>query len=77
MLTSLYGRPLLDAARLKALVTTGQVRYVLGRPACAANGCQDVVRWARAHTHDVSAAAGLPRGTVYRLSVKPAAARGH
>jgi 4-amino-4-deoxy-L-arabinose transferase-like glycosyltransferase len=72
MLTSLYGRPLLSAAQLERLVATGQVRYVLGRPACAASGCQDVVRWARAHTRDVSAAAGLPRGTVYRLSVKPA-----
>jgi hypothetical protein len=68
MLTSLYGRPLLDAARLRALVTTGQVRYMLGRPACAANGCQDVVRWARAHTRDVSPGAGQPRGTLYRLT---------
>jgi hypothetical protein len=68
MLTSLYGRPLLNAAQLRRLVAAGQVRYVLGRPACAANGCQDVVRWARAHAHDVSAAAGQPRGTLYRLT---------
>ena len=77
MLTSLYGRTLLDGARLQQLVAGGQARYILGRPACSRSGCADVIRWARAHTRDVSAAAGLPAHTLYRLTVAPAAARTH
>jgi 4-amino-4-deoxy-L-arabinose transferase-like glycosyltransferase len=77
MLTSLYGRPLLDGARLQQLVAAGQARYILGRPACSSTGCADVIRWARAHTRDVSAAAGLPAHTLYRLTVAPAGGRTH
>jgi 4-amino-4-deoxy-L-arabinose transferase-like glycosyltransferase len=68
MLTSLYGRPLVGPAGLRRLVATGQVRYaLLGATACSRRGCPPVVRWARTHARDVSAAAGQPRGTVYRL----------
>jgi 4-amino-4-deoxy-L-arabinose transferase-like glycosyltransferase len=70
MLTSLYGRPLLTGAQLQHLVARGQVRYLLGRPACGASACVDVMRWARAHTRDVSALAGQPGGTLYRLSAR-------
>jgi 4-amino-4-deoxy-L-arabinose transferase-like glycosyltransferase len=68
MLTSLYDQPLLGPAGLQRLVATGQVRYaLLGRTSCTRRGCPAVVRWARTHARDVSAAAGQPRGTVYRL----------
>jgi hypothetical protein len=77
MLTSIDGRPLLDAAQLNGLVASGQVRYaLLGRTACTAQGCADAVRWARAHARDVSAAAGQQPGTVYRLSTTPTARTG-
>jgi 4-amino-4-deoxy-L-arabinose transferase-like glycosyltransferase len=77
MLTSLYGRPLLDAAQLQQLVASGQVRYaLLGRAACTPTGCPDAVRWARAHARDVSAAAGQPAGTVYRLGATPVTGKG-
>jgi hypothetical protein len=72
MLTSLYGRPLLDAAQLRHYVATGQVRYLLGKATCGSGGCADVLRWARKHARDVSTAAGQPRGTLYRLTVAPA-----
>jgi 4-amino-4-deoxy-L-arabinose transferase-like glycosyltransferase len=74
MLTSLYGRPLLGAARLQQLVATGQVRYALLGPAsCSSRGCAPSVRWARAHSRDVSVAAGQLPGTVYRLTTTPTA----
>jgi 4-amino-4-deoxy-L-arabinose transferase-like glycosyltransferase len=74
MLTSLHGRPLLDAARLEQLVATGQVRYaLLGRASCSSRGCAPAVRWARAHSRDVSAAAGQRPGTVYRLTTTTSA----
>ena len=69
MLTSLYARPLLDAAQLKHLVATGQVRYMLGRGSCGSTHCPPVVRWARAHAHDVSKSAGLPAGTITQLTL--------
>ncbi|MEA2323240.1 MAG: hypothetical protein QOD81_3090 [Solirubrobacteraceae bacterium] len=76
MLTSLYGRPLLDAAHLQRLVATGQVRYaLLGRAACSSSGCASAIRWARAHSRDVSVAAHQPRGTVYRLTAMPPTGR--
>jgi 4-amino-4-deoxy-L-arabinose transferase-like glycosyltransferase len=72
MFTSLDGRPLLDAAQVEHLVASGQLRYAwLGRTACSANGCTDAIRWAIAHARDVSATAGQPPGTVYRLSTTP------
>jgi 4-amino-4-deoxy-L-arabinose transferase-like glycosyltransferase len=77
MLTSIYGRPLLDAAHLKSLVASGQVRYaLLGRASCTATGCPSAVRWARTHARDVSAAAGQKPGTVYRLTTTPTARTG-
>jgi hypothetical protein len=77
MLTSLYGRPLLDAARLQQLVATGQVRYaLLGRASCSSTGCSGAVRWALRHSRDVSAAAGQPPGTVSRFTVPVTSARG-
>jgi len=72
MLTSLYGRPLLDGARLQQLVAEGQVRYAL----LGAAGHSDAARWARAHARDVSAAAGQPRGTLYRLTATATARTG-
>ena len=68
MLTSLYDEPLLGPAGLQHLVATGQVRYaLLGRTSYTRRGCPAVVRWAHTHARDVSAAAGQPGGTVYRL----------
>ena len=68
MLTSLYGRPLLDAAKLRQLVAAGQVRYVLGRSSCRTKPCSEVMRWASAHSHDVSASAGQLHGTLFQLT---------
>jgi hypothetical protein len=64
MLTSLAGRPLLGPGRLARLVASGQARYAL----IGGGGSAPVIRWERAHARDVSVAAGLPRGTLYRLS---------
>jgi 4-amino-4-deoxy-L-arabinose transferase-like glycosyltransferase len=76
MLTSLYGRPLLDAARLKQLVASGQVRYaLLGKASCSSNGCAAAIRWAIGHSRDVSAAAHQPKGTLYRLTTTPSPGR--
>ncbi len=72
MLTSLYGRPLLTPAELAGMVQRGDVRFVLlGRGTCSlrsARTCAPVVRWARDHATDVSAAAGLRPGTIAALS---------
>jgi hypothetical protein len=76
MLTSLYGRPLLTGRQLERLVATGQVRYLLGSSACSPEGCANVFRWVRSHAHDVSAAAGQPHGTLFRLSAPATAAKG-
>jgi 4-amino-4-deoxy-L-arabinose transferase-like glycosyltransferase len=70
MLTSLYDRPLLSAAKLAAKVSAGEVRYVLlGRTTCPkrAARCVPVLRWARRHGTDVSRAAGQRTGTLYLL----------
>ncbi|MDX6728164.1 MAG: hypothetical protein QOK49_2969 [Baekduia sp.] len=64
MLTSLDGRPLVGPDRLARLVAAGEVRYAM----LGSGGGAPVLRWAKAHAHDVSAAAGLPRGQLYRLS---------
>ena len=58
-LTSVYGRPLLGARDLRRAVAAGQVRYILGREA---GTVRPSWRWASAHSHDVSHAAGLPAG---------------
>jgi hypothetical protein len=75
MLTSLYGRPLLNATQLQHLVATGQVRYMLGKATCGSGGCAEVLKWARAHARDVSAAASRPRGTLFRLGTSPVKAK--
>jgi 4-amino-4-deoxy-L-arabinose transferase-like glycosyltransferase len=68
MLTSYQGQPLLSPTQLAQLVRTGQVRYILmGAGSCTKAGCAPVVSWARAHAHDVSLAAGVPRGTLFEL----------
>ncbi len=71
MLTSYHARPLLTPAQLAHLVATGRVRYVMvGRRRCTPGGtlaCVPVVRWARAHSVDVSRAAGVPPGSLWRL----------
>jgi 4-amino-4-deoxy-L-arabinose transferase-like glycosyltransferase len=71
MLTSLRGRPLLDGTQLRQLVATGQVRFLLGQARCGSGACAVVLRWAGRHAVDVSAAAGQPPGTLYRLTVAP------
>ena len=69
MLTSYAGRPLLTAAQLAQLVRSGQVRHVLmGSGDCTRSGCAPVIRWAHAHAHDVSRAAGVAPGTLFALS---------
>jgi 4-amino-4-deoxy-L-arabinose transferase-like glycosyltransferase len=73
VLTNVGGTPLMTPQQLAAEVASGQVRYVLlGRGTCARSTprpCAGVLRWALAHGHDVSRAAGVgPRGTLYRLS---------
>jgi 4-amino-4-deoxy-L-arabinose transferase-like glycosyltransferase len=67
------GRPLVTAARLAALVTSGAVRYGL-----LSDNPAPGVQWALRHGHDVSRAAGLPPRTLYRLTATarpPATAR--
>ncbi|MDX6689814.1 MAG: hypothetical protein QOG15_1271 [Solirubrobacteraceae bacterium] len=77
LLTSLYKRPLVTGAQLQHLVATSQVRYaLLGRVNCGPTTCTDAVRWAHAHSRDVSSAAGQPPGTVYRLLPAPGGAGG-
>lgn len=73
MLSSLNRRPLLSAVQLARSVRAGDVRYILiGRGTCSprsAQACAPVLRWARAHSTDVSAAAGLRSGTLSQLSI--------
>ncbi len=75
MLTSLGGRPLLTPRQLERKVAGGQVRYLLtGRGTCAGrpvSQCVPVLRWARAHSTDVSAAVGLRRDSLARLRTAP------
>jgi 4-amino-4-deoxy-L-arabinose transferase-like glycosyltransferase len=72
ILTNVDGRPLMTAHRLAALVARDRVRYaLLGRSACATappGQCAPAVRWALRHAHDVSAAAGVPPGTIAALT---------
>jgi 4-amino-4-deoxy-L-arabinose transferase-like glycosyltransferase len=72
ILTNVGGRPLMTAHRLAGLVARGRVRYaLLGRSACATappGQCAPAVRWALRHAHDVSAAAGVPPGTIAALT---------
>jgi hypothetical protein len=72
VLTNVGGRPLLTPAELARMVAGGDVRYVLlGRGTCsprAARACAPILRWAVGHATDVSRAARVPAGTLYRLS---------
>lgn len=70
MLTSYNGRPLLTPVQLSRLVAAGDVRYfLLGRGNCTRARCAPVIRWARAHTRDISAGAGVGRpGTLFELT---------
>ena len=88
MLTSLYGRPLTSVKQLATAVRTGQARYaLLGKGRCKRPGehvpdCAPAVLWARSHSFDVSARAGVRAGLLYRLtssatSAKAAAAPVH
>jgi 4-amino-4-deoxy-L-arabinose transferase-like glycosyltransferase len=73
MLAGEGGRPLVTPAHLAALVSSGAVRYGL-----LSNDRVPTVQWALRHGHDVSAAAGLPPRTLYRLTATarpPATAR--
>ncbi len=68
MLTTWRGRPLVSAADLVAKVRAGQVRHLLlderGCSSKDAPSCTPAVRWALAHSTDVSAAAGLGPGRI-------------
>jgi hypothetical protein len=73
MLTGEGGRALVSPARLAALAASGSVRYGL-----LARGSAPVLSWALHHARDVSAAARLPTGTLYRFTATappPATAR--
>jgi hypothetical protein len=73
MLAGEGGRPLIAPTRLSALVAQGSVRYAL-----LSRGSAPAVIWALHHGRDVSRAAGLPTGTLYRLTATarpPATAR--
>jgi 4-amino-4-deoxy-L-arabinose transferase-like glycosyltransferase len=77
MLTSYSNRPLLTPAQLARLVAAGKVRYILiGRGEGSPRSkpyAPPVVRWARAHSVDVSRATGVgPPGTLSRFTSVPA-----
>jgi hypothetical protein len=40
----------------------------MGSGDCTRSGCAPVIRWAHAHAHDVSRAAGVAPGTLFALS---------
>ncbi len=72
-LTTVEGRLLIPSERLAALVSAGGVRYAFLSAPCqsppsATNAdCSAPAAWVRAHGTDVSAAAGLPSGTLWKL----------
>ncbi|HEX5309899.1 MAG TPA: glycosyltransferase family 39 protein [Solirubrobacteraceae bacterium] len=73
MLTTYNGRPFTSVPALKGAIARREVRYAFinsfcGRPATAITaGCAASSRWVRAHASDVSRAAGLPPGVLWRL----------
>jgi hypothetical protein len=83
VLTTYNGMPFVGAAKLARLVRAREVRYAtLPRGHCTARfagraRCSPAIRWARAHATDVSAAAGLRRGSLYRLSTRRSPTRTH
>lgn len=74
MLTSYNGLPLISVAQLKALISSGAVRYAFlasqchpGTPRTTA-GCAPAARWVQEHGEDVSRQAGLSAtGVLWRL----------
>jgi 4-amino-4-deoxy-L-arabinose transferase-like glycosyltransferase len=80
MLTSYNGLPLTSVARLRTLISRGEVRYAFLDSACrpgtpqSSAGCAPAVRWVRAHATDVSRRAGLRiTGVLWRLPPKAVA----
>ena len=70
--TSIFGRPVTTTAKLRAQVDSGQVHYALVGGVCGNPNralivnCPAIVRWTRAHSVDVSRAAGLHhRGVLF------------
>jgi hypothetical protein len=80
-LMSAGDQPLLTPSELARESRTGAARYFVmtGTPSCMRQDiatCPPVLRWARAHSIDVSREAGLCRGLLYRLfSLGPGVAR--
>ena len=74
------GHQLVTPAQLAAAVRAGRVRFALLGDACTAasgnarTGCLPVVRWARAHSVDVSRAAGQPRRGLLAALIPPVGA---
>ena len=72
-LTTVEGRLLIPSERLAALASAGGVRYAFLSAPCqspprATNAdCSAPAAWVRAHGIDVSAAADLPSGTLWKL----------
>jgi hypothetical protein len=82
LLTSAWGRPLVDTHELARLVRAGEVREALVGSNCTPvsgdrwAGCSAAAAWIRAHGVDVSRAAGQPHpGLVYALGAEARRAR--
>jgi 4-amino-4-deoxy-L-arabinose transferase-like glycosyltransferase len=76
VLTSVGRRPVIPTRRFIEAVRRGEVHYILIGGTCGTrplrkivHGCPSSVQWARRHSVDVSAAAGLPeRGLLFRFT---------
>jgi 4-amino-4-deoxy-L-arabinose transferase-like glycosyltransferase len=72
-LTTVEGRALISPARVRALASSGAVRYAFIPASCPAAGaredsnCSRAAIWIRAHARDVSSQAGLRAGTLWEL----------
>jgi hypothetical protein len=73
-LTSVLRQPVVPVATLVHAVRSGQVHYMLITGSCghrsprAIARCKPAIRWARAHSVDVSHQAGLPSGLLFRFT---------
>jgi hypothetical protein len=73
MLTTYNGRPLTSVGALRRAIARGEVRYAFINSRCGrhspktTSGCAPAARWVRAHATDVSRAAGLASGLLWRL----------
>jgi 4-amino-4-deoxy-L-arabinose transferase-like glycosyltransferase len=73
-LTSVRRRPVVTTAFLEQAVRRGQVRYLLIGGSCGSRSpgavarCPAAVRWARAHSVEVSRQAHLQRGLLFRFT---------